>query len=388
MKTRAPFYSIFLMLFFLFSCASSPDAPPKSGEKKESKEKPPVTSAKKYLSLTFAGDIMSHSVNSRMKNYDIIYDDVRDILRSDDLSFANFETPVDKTKSYETYPNFNVQPPYAQAAFRAGFDVFTLANNHSNDQGVSSIKETIKFFESSVQDEIYFSGLNEKPLSPLSYTIIEKNNFKILFLGVSEFFNGYGESVDYINYVPRRPNARARFKEELKQIRQENKVDFFVLGIHVEEPEYVLDVPDDRKNFFYELLDCGVDIVWASHPHVMQEWELIKSPTKGDKFIMYSMGNFISGQRYTLNSGNPSAMREYTGDAILLQVNAKKEGNKIIFDDLNEILITNYVDSEKNILVKRFTESFVKTLTPALQEYYYQRMELMAKIKGTIKYVD
>ncbi|MGL4982994.1 MAG: CapA family protein [Treponemataceae bacterium] len=379
MNSKSVYFILVCCSFFVLSCVSAP---------KNQQGQAPKSAKKKSLTLTFAGDIMSHSVNSRMKDYNIIYDDVRQILTRDDLSFANFETPVDKTKLYETYPSFNVQPPYAEAAIAAGFDAFTLANNHSNDQGIDSIHQTLEFFNTAAKSGIHHSGLNKNPNAPLSYTIIEKNNFKILFLGISEFFNAYGESAKYINYVPTRPQARSKFKEELKQIRAENDVDFFILAVHVEEPEYVLEVTNARKKYFYELLDCGVDIVWASHPHVMQEWELIKSPTKGDKFIMYSMGNFISGQRYTLNMGNPAAIREYTGDAILLQVAARKEDGKIFFDNLTEIPVTNYVDAAKNVVVKRFTEDFIKSLSPTLQEYYYQRFDLMSNIKGSIKNVD
>ena len=40
------------------------------------------------LLLTFAGDLMAHTVNFNMKEYDLIYKDVEKILHDDDLSFT------------------------------------------------------------------------------------------------------------------------------------------------------------------------------------------------------------------------------------------------------------------------------------------------------------
>ena len=91
------------------------------------------------LVLTFGGDIMAHTPNFSMADYSMIYADIEEIIQNDDLTFANLETPVHDGRPYENYPTFNVQPPYAQAAIDAGFDVFSLANNHSNDQGLEGM---------------------------------------------------------------------------------------------------------------------------------------------------------------------------------------------------------------------------------------------------------
>jgi hypothetical protein len=105
-------------------------------------------------------------------------------------------------------------------------------------------------------------------------------------------------------------------------------------------------------------LKKGVDVIWASHPHVMQPWELKED---GTKLIMYSMGNLISGQRNVLNFDNPTAPREYTGDAYMIQIKAKKHKGAIKFFNLNPILLTNYMDSDKNMVIKRFTEEFIES---------------------------
>ena len=100
---------ILLCGILCFSCASNkqiieetiqiPPAVPVDPE--------PITPIQKSLNLTFAGDIMAHNVNFNMKNYDIIYDDVRELLQADDVSFANLEVPVCDDLPYETYPMKN-----------------------------------------------------------------------------------------------------------------------------------------------------------------------------------------------------------------------------------------------------------------------------------------
>ena len=117
-----------------------------------------------YLDITIAGDIMAHNVNYRMKDYNKIYTDILNITQNDDLTFCNLETPVDGTIPYETYPTFNVQPPYLQAAVDAGFEVFSLANNHTNDQNGHGITETYKNFDTlrnNLEYKVYFSGIRE-----------------------------------------------------------------------------------------------------------------------------------------------------------------------------------------------------------------------------------
>ena len=90
------------------------------------------------LSLSFLGDLMAHIENFRIEDYSVVYEDIRPILISDDLTFSNLETPVDEKLPYKGYPRFNIHKEYVQAAINAGIDVFPLANNHSSSISVTS----------------------------------------------------------------------------------------------------------------------------------------------------------------------------------------------------------------------------------------------------------
>ena len=105
------------------------------------------------ITITFAGDIMAHTYNHNITKYDKIWRDVKSYIEDSDLAFANLESPVDQTKPVASYPNFNLPLRYVEAAIDAGFDVFSLANNHSFDQFEKGIANTIISMEE-IQAEI------------------------------------------------------------------------------------------------------------------------------------------------------------------------------------------------------------------------------------------
>ena len=345
-----------------------------------------VSAAREPLELTFAGDIMAHTVNYTMSRYDRIYDDVRPLLVSDDLTFGNFEAPLADSLPMSTYPLFNVHSPYLAAAIAGGFDVFSLANNHANDQGTDGILETIAATEDARGEGLAFSGLRKDVSDGMTPAVIRKKGWTILYLAVTEILNSYDGAGKLVYYVSPNENARSQFLADLTRMRKENPCDVFVLSIHSNESEYVRKVDAAKKKWFSELAESGVDIVWGHHPHVMQEWEsgnfLDDAGRERTVLFMYSMGNFVSGQRFEQNIEDPGAPREYTGDAVLLKVRLEqtREGKKRFgYDALSvrPVPVTNWNDPRGGVVVRRFTGDFLKTLPPVWQAYYRTRYELM-----------
>lgn len=342
------------------------------------------------ISLTFAGDLMAHTNVTAMKDFSLIYEDILDITQNDDLTFINLETPIVNYLDYENYPNFNVKNDFALSAIKAGFDVFSLANNHTNDQGLDGMKVTRKFFEnynSSVteNERVYFAGIKEKSGDDFTYQIIEKNGFKILFLAFTEVYNLTSYRSWFDNHGTTEENRKVLF-EKITKLKKENPVDIFILSVHCAEPEYIRTVTNTRKKFYHSLLEAGVDIVWANHPHVTQEWEVVKSektPYK-TKFIMYSVGNTLSGQRYRRNYKAPESLREYTGDSALFQIEFVKTNNIVYSDNIKSILITNHTDWYGNTFIKKLNQNFINSVKSPDKEYYQKRFELMNQIQGKI----
>ena len=354
------------------------------------------------LVLTFAGDLMAHTVNFNMNEYDLIYKDVEKILHSDDLSFVNIETPVCDALPLSTYPCFNVHMPYLRAAVQAGFDMLGFANNHTNDHGITGIDGTLASVRT-VQKERYaadvlppflaFSGLKDSVNDSIQVTPLSYKGWNILFCSVTEILNSYDASKNRLYYSAPTKQGRAALLALIKEARNRYPCDLFVLGLHLNEPEYGRTVSNAKKAWFKQLGEAGIDIIWANHPHVMQPWEtitverpLLLPDAASDSavviseqckvFCMYSMGNFISGQRWHTRYDDPAFYREYTGDAVMLQLTCtRNKAGRAGFSVL-PLLITQYNEPEYPV-VKRFTQEWIETLGEKEKKYFKKRFELM-----------
>lgn len=339
-----------------------------------------IEEEKSGLLLTFAGDIMAHEVNFKMKDYNAIYEDLKDFLKSDDLTFANMETPVCNTLPMSTYPSFNVHSSYLEAAFKGGFDVLSFANNHTNDQGITGIEGTLnaasnlKNKAEAEEKKFFYSGLYRKDETEMRPEIIKVKNKTVLFLAVSEISNSYDSSIKHFYYSPPSGKGRAALLEKIKAFKKNTPCDLFILSIHVNEKEYIRSAEKAKKEWFKKLAESGADIVWAHHPHVMQDWEETELDCGKKAFFMYSMGNFVSGQRMKINTGNPSHFREYTGDSVLLRVEIPETGNLTFC--VKPLPVTCY-KSPKGFVMKPLTEEWIQTLSGSEKKYFKKRLELM-----------
>lgn len=367
------------------------------------------------LVLTFAGDLMAHTVNYNMKNYNAIYTDVISILQSDDISFVNVETPICDSLPLASYPAFNVHTPYLHAAVKAGFDVLSFANNHTNDYGVTGIEGTLAAVRA-IQKEYCtdnspcrfpaFSGLKNEYSEQLQFTPLWYKGWSILFISVTELLNSYDASKERLYYSAPTKEGRAILLSVINHARKQYPCDICILALHLNEREYGRTVSKEKKQWFKQLGEAGVDIIWAHHPHVMQPWEIITvdrpislnavgtaesagaSKTvqtvqthdnmleRNNVLCMYSMGNFISGQRWHTHYDDPAFYREYTGDAVLLQVTCTRNcAGKADFSIL-PIPITQYNET-KHPVVKRFTQDWIQSLNKKERMYFTRRFELM-----------
>jgi poly-gamma-glutamate capsule biosynthesis protein CapA/YwtB (metallophosphatase superfamily) len=328
------------------------------------------------LTCTFLGDIMAHDVNYRMKDYDLIYEDVKDLLLFDDLTFGNLEFPIAADLPYSTYPRFNVHPEYVAAAVKAGIDVFSLANNHACDQdreGVLKTLSAMKLLKQRFGDNIYFSGIQRNPDQEVRPETIYRNGIKIGFLAVTQFLNvpqdkPYVYLVDY--------NDEKQTEEFLNLVRRESpQYNLFIISFHG-GVEYATQSDPKKAAFFKALIDAGADIVYGHHPHVLQPFEIIKKNGM-NKLIIYSMGNFISGQTWHVNPQKPHNMWANTGDSMLLRVLIEIINGKAHIYRVNPIPISNYIKPNKDIVVKKLEPLAQQTLYGSWSRYYRVRLEVM-----------
>ena len=337
----------------------------------------PLVSAKTEpdtIRLTFAGDIMAHDVNFNRPPYERIYDDVRDILTGDDLSFANLEFPVDAKKPMSTYPRFNVHTPYVQAAVDAGFDVFSASNNHATDQGGDSVVKTAEAL--SALDESVWSGLRRHEDDPMHPVTINYGNMRIGFLSITLFLN-LAEGSKLVHNLNMYDAGRIdAFLEYLSETTP--GYDLFILSVHG-GTEY-RQVPNKRKReLFVKFVEHGVDIVWGHHPHVLQPWEYVMFEGSR-KVILYSTGNFISGQTWFLDPVMPDQRVAPTGESALFQLKVTDNGEQVDVTDVSLQFIFNH---RVQTMVVRKAESLINDpqLSDAWKLYYTHRYESLKRFE-------
>ncbi len=372
------FLITFLTTLFFIACKSSPQINSDINIQTEVPEQT-FTESKKtddskprdHITLLFTGDIMAHSVNYQISSYSKIYKDIKFYLDQADLTFANLEAPVDTTRPASSYPNFNMTEKYLQAAVDAGFDVFSLCNNHTNDQFQSGILETIKTTKKIIDktenqgEKVYFSGIKESPEAAFTYNIIENHGRKILFLPVTELLNRPDAS-SYINFIKTDDKSRNNFIQYIKELKEKNPCDLFILSLHTSEPEYTRNITSRQNQFYMDLISAGVDVIWANHAHIIKNRKVIvNTKEKRDKLIMYANGNVISGQRTKpdFNSKNPDGERDNTGDGLFYKVIFKKDTKgSVKIEKAEPIFITTYINTANEYVLKPLNQDFVDYL--------------------------
>jgi len=330
-------------------------------------EKDPVRPG---LLISFTGDIMAHTVNFEMEDYNAIYTAVEDLFLHDDLTFANLEFPVYEEKPMSTFPLFNVHPPFVEAAINAGMDTFSMANNHSTDKGPDGTIATYDVM-TGFQEKygIAFSGIRKDIEAPYLPTTINIKGWTIGFIAVTQWLNTYwgGDHAHYLHYqVEEDKEAFFTMLDE-----QTDNFDFLIMSFHG-GVEYAT-VPDKTKiDFFEECLGHGVDIIWAHHPHVLQPWNLDRT-RDGGKLLLYSAGNFISGQAWYLEAGKPNAERAYTGDGAVFQVRIQDNNGSYKIHSVTPVLLTNYKHPEKGMISRKLAEMQTDTTIPEGWRNFYKR---------------
>lgn len=374
------FLSVLLFPFIIFSACKTINIPE---EKQE-------------ISLIFAGDLMAHKPNFNMKNYSLIWEDISPLVSTYDFSFANIEAPVYEDLPYSSFPNFNMHGEYPENAIKAGFNVFSLVNNHTNDQGLEGMKATLSWAEKieehskNAERKIYFSGINSKEGSDITFKILEKNEWKILFCAVTEILNRptFKDSMNFVSYSKK---GRENFIQSIKIIREENPADLFIVSIHTDEPEYVAEIDALRRKYYHQLLENGIDILWTNHPHIPREKEFIGNGATGrlEKVIIYGNGNLISGQRWEPDFKNPGNPRDDTGDSYLLGLKyVKSDTEKPYIEEHKTFFITTYITPRWDFVIKNLDDEFIKRLNDTgnttWSKYIQHRKSITEKTKETI----
>ena len=205
-------------------------------------------------------------------------------LKNYDIKYYNQETVFDDSKSYSSYPIFNTPSAFGDAMIDAGFNMVSLATNHSMDAGATSAEKSAKWWED--KKDVLTSGMASSEEMRNQYDIKEVNGITYTMLSYTYGTNG----IPVPTSKPWLVNVynEEMVKKDINAVR--DKVDVLIVAMHW-GIEYNQGTTDVQKNQAKFLADNGVDIVLGNHSHCLEPWERI-----GNTVVFYSFGNFISNQ--------------------------------------------------------------------------------------------
>ncbi|MCX7797449.1 MAG: CapA family protein [Melioribacter sp.] len=290
------------------------------------------------IKLNFVGDIMCHlpqieyaKINSLNYDFKPTFKYIKEYLENADLTFGNLETVIGKTKDeYKGYPYFNSPPELLEALKYAGFDVLFTSNNHSFDQGFGGLINTIDAIKKQGMISIgtYYSKKDYDSLK-----IISLNNIKIGLLAYT-----YGLNINpgkTYNFVVKIIDS-ILIKKEIEKLKQK-KTDLILVYFHFGN-EYQRKPSTYQEEIVDKTLNYGADVIVASHPHVVQRMMFVNKNHR-KKFVAYSLGNFLSNQRW-----------RYSDSGVILSIIISKDiyKNEISLDSIFVIPIWVYKGKECN----------------------------------------
>jgi len=251
--------------------------------------------------ICIIGDLMCHSTQFNYARVDAdsfdftgVYKEVKKYLSDADLTFGNLETvTAGKSVEYSGYPYFNTPDDFIYALKDAGFDLLITANNHALDQGWDGVKKTIEVIN---ENEIHHTGTFKSQEDRDSIRIFEINSIRIAILAYSENTNGLPIPSDKkfsINLIDEEV-----IKRDILNARMKN-ADVVLVHFHY-GPEYNREPSDYQKEIVQNTIEAGADIIIGGHPHVVQPFDYFKTNNAilDTGFVAYSLGNFISNQRW------------------------------------------------------------------------------------------
>ncbi|WP_409227815.1 CapA family protein [Gudongella sp. SC589] len=251
------------------------------------------------LKIVSVGDLMFHmpQINAA-RGSDGLFDFnppfkyVFERIQNADLAIANLETVIaGDHKGFSGFPRFNSPEAVLDAIAGTGFDLLVTSNNHSLDGGKEGI---INIIDEVTDRGMEYIGTSKDLRRP--YVVIDKNNIKLGILSYTYGLNGLDslltreERENMVNLID-----RDLIREDILSVKEE-EVDLVIAYMHWGN-EYHSKSSQGQRELAEFLNHNGVDIVLGTHPHVIQEVEYISSETK-KTLVVYSMGNFISNQRY------------------------------------------------------------------------------------------
>ena len=371
---------LFSLVFVYFLTKSSPKKENEEGNNKIQEVKKEEKEQDYQLSMVMVGDNLIHSsiykdASDGKGGYDFrkMYELVKPIVQKYDIAYYNQETVLGgKELGISDYPTFNSPQEVGDAMIDAGFNLVSLASNHTMDSGEKAILASRAYWDS--KSDVLAVGSYSSAEDRAKERIVTKNNIRYTMLNYTYGTNGIRvpSGKEYlVNVWPVTGNNpdtdkayqdyKNQVKKDIEQVR--DKVDLLIVAMHwgVEYQDMPNRYQEDMASYLSSL---GVNIIIGTHPHVIQPVTWINQT-----LVIYSLGNFLSAHEVVNLSNRVGLMS---------MVDIYKENDKIILKNLhNELLYTYYTSSYQDFEIISF--SFME------EKYLSNYREVYSKYKEIVQ---
>ena len=368
--------SILLLISFLvagyycfsnFSLFSSNHISEKEINTVTEKEKYP----KKYsFDLLMVGDALIHSaiyedalLSDGSYDFKPMLEYIKPISSKYDLAYYNQETILGgEDLGYSNYPRFNSPDEVGDAFIDAGFNLVSLATNHTMDKGEAGVLHSVHYWSS--QKDVVWDGQRSSQEERDKVRIYECNGIKYAFFSYTTWTNGLETPVgkEYLNNV----YSNEKAKNDIEKVK--DKVDVIIVAMHW-GVEYSTDVSQEQEMIANYLSSLGVNLIIGSHPHVVEPVEYIND---GKTLVIYSLGNFISDQ---------VGIERLTGLMMEVTINKVETENSTVVTVDNPKVEFIYTDSsygrKRNFKVYPYSQ-LTESILPNYMNYYNQYKNIVS----------
>ena len=336
MKKKYVIFVVLIILILIFISGlyllkkESQNEPKQEKKTEEVKKEEPKISK---LSLIMVGDALLHgsvyrdAYKNGVYNFDSQLEYIKPIVQNYDLAFYNQESILGGTElGLSDYPAFNSPQEFGDAMVNSGFNLVSLANNHTMDRGEKAVLNSCEYWKS--KENVLAAGSYCSKEDSEAIQIREKNGIKYTLLAYTYGTNGISvpQGKEYLVNL----YSDEKAKSDIEKVR--DKVDLLIVSMHW-GTEYQAEPTEEQKREAEYLSSLGVDIIIGTHPHIIEPITYINNT-----LVIYSLGNFISAQS-TNNDYNTMVELMTSVDVI----KEEKDGQTSIkLDNLNNELLFNY----------------------------------------------
>ena len=375
------FGKVIVIFFFLLTTFFVFNSIPKQ-EIKENKSIKKVLKkeAKKEMkaSLLMVGDALIHSTlyqdAKTNDGYDFkpMLERIKPIASKYDLEYYNQETILGGEElGLSNYPRFNSPYEVGDAFIDAGFNLVSLATNHTMDKGEQGVLNSLAYWnkKKNVLTAGSYSSFEDRDRK----VIKEINGIKYAFFSYTTWTNGLSTPTgkEYLNNVYNEELVKA----DIERVKEE--ADVIIVAKHW-GTEYSTGISDIQVEIANYLANLGVDIIIGSHPHVVEPIEFI-----GKTMVIYSLGNFISDQ---------VGVERLTGLMVSVDIKktVEKDNTTISLENQAAELIYTYSNSypqKRDFKVYPYSE-LNDNLLPGYRDYYNKYKNIVLSKTDVVKMKD